>query len=242
MTTLNGNHPLGLDQLTKRAVRAFWVDGLWDLAFAGVLLLMGLWGSVYVRFLAFPSPTWPFGGDWDRQAVAWLGLLALIASIGIYIWLAWVIVKALKRRLVAPFTGHVKHSLFLPMDRKVFIWYAVLYLGGMGLLYLLFAWLKGGFYIMSIPFILSPAAIYWGIGRVYEIRRYQRMALCGFILALSLELILTTPAVYQAGPRNFLDVIPAWGNPLLPCLIWGGTVMVSGLYGLISVRRPADAV
>jgi hypothetical protein len=59
---------------------------------------------------------------------------------------------------------------------------------------------------------------------------------------LALELTLTTPADPLAGPRNFLEVVPAWGNPLLPCLIWGGTVMIGGLYGLIRVRRPADEV
>ncbi|MGD8750799.1 MAG: hypothetical protein PVG14_05220, partial [Anaerolineales bacterium] len=67
--------------------------------------------------------------------------------------------------------------------------------------------------------------------------RYQFIAVIGLILALSLELLLTTQADYMIGPRNFLDVIPAWGCPTLACLIWALMCAVSGLIGLFGVRR-----
>jgi hypothetical protein len=125
----------------------------------------------------------------------------------------------------------------MPVDRTVFVWYFILYAIGLGLLYGIFTWLKGGPYMMSVPFIISPAAIFWAIGRVYDVRRYQYVAVIGLILAVSLELLLTTQAYYMTGPRSFLDVLPAWGCPTLPCLIWALMCAVSGLIGLVSVRR-----
>ena len=39
-----------LDQLTRRAVRSFWMDGVWELAIGGAFLLVGFWGMFYVQF------------------------------------------------------------------------------------------------------------------------------------------------------------------------------------------------
>jgi hypothetical protein len=224
-----------LTKLTNRAVRSFWMDGLWDLAFAGVFLVMGLWGAIYVSFIAFHSSTWPAFQELGKN-VAWLGLLFLIVVLIPLIWLAWLLVKHLKRTLIAPYIGHVEHRFFMPVDRTVFVWCFILYAIGLGSLYGIFTWLKGGPYMMSVPFIISPAAIFWAIGKVYGMRRYQFIAVIGLILAVSLEMLLTTKADYMMGSRNFLDVLPAWGCPTLPCLIWAMLSIVSGLAGLISVR------
>lgn len=231
------NQASELTQLTNRAVRSFWMDGLWDLAIAGVLLVIGLWGAYFVRITAFDPSTWPVFQELGENA-AWLGLLILIAVLIPIIWLAWIIVKRLKRRLIAPYTGHAEHRFFMPMDRMVYLWYFILYAIGLGTLYGIFAWLKGGPYLMSVPFIISPAAIFWAIGGFYALRRYQFLAVIGLVLAVSLELLLTTQADYMAGPRNFLDVLPAWGCPTLPCLVWAVMFALSGMIGLISVRRP----
>jgi hypothetical protein len=236
MITTNHNEATGLDQLTKRAVRSFWVDGLWDVAIGGMLLLIGVWGMLYVQFVAFPSWTWPFGQEMGGEVV-WLGLLILVSALAIYIWIAWIIVKKLKRILVSPYRGHAEHRFFLPVDQKVYVWYFILYIVGLGLLYALFTWSKGGFSVMSVPLIISPAAILWATGRIYGIRRYQGIAVLGLILALSLELLLTTTANYTLGPRNFLDVLPQWGSPALPSFIWAAMFTLSGLIGYVDIRR-----
>lgn len=236
MITTNHNHVKGIDQYTKQAVRAFWLDGLWELAFVGVLLMIGIWGMLYIQFVAFPSSTWPFLEEVGGHVV-WSGLFILVAALATYIWIAWIIVKKLKRILVAPYTGHAEHPFFLPIDSKVFLWYFILYILGHGLLYGLFSFSKGGFAMTSVPLIISPAAIFWGIGRVYNIQRYQLLAPGGLVLAVLLELLLTTPADYTLGPRNFLDVLPQWGSPALPSFIWAVMLGISGLIGLIHIRR-----
>jgi hypothetical protein len=225
-----------LFRLTNLAVRSYWLDGLWDLASVIIFLVLGVWGAYYVRFVAFHSSTWPIFQDFGRHVV-WVGLLILIIALLPIIWAVWVIVKHLKLEYISPYTGYAEHRFFMPVDRKVFVWYFIYYAIGLGLLYGLFTWLKGGPYMMSVPFIISPAAMFWAIGRIYGLRRYQWIAIFGLIMAVSLELLLTTNADYMIGPRNLLDVIPAWGCPTLPCLIWGIMSGVSGLIGLISVRR-----
>jgi hypothetical protein len=227
---------VNLDQLTKRAVRAFWMDGLWELALVGALLTTGIWGIFYVHFVAFPVSTWPFLQEWGRDSV-WLGLLILIAALAIYIWGAWIVVKKLKRAWISPYVGHAQHKFFMPVEDKVYLWYFLLYLAGVGLLYGFFALVKGGVYVMSVPFIISPAAALWVVGRKYAIRRYEWFAAIGLLLSVLLELLLTWPASYQHGPQNFLNVRPEWGSPALPCFVWSIIFLVSGLIGLITIRR-----
>lgn len=236
MIKTNQGELLNLDQLTKRAVRSFWMDGLWELACAGMFLFIGLWGIIYLPFVGFPSWTWYFQPELGRNVV-WIGLLLLVAALALYFTVAWYLVKWLKRRLVSPHTGHVAHNFFLPIDSKVFVWYIILYLLGLGALYGIFAWIKGGAYVTSVPLIISPAAMLWGLGRVYEIQRYKWAAIAGFILSFLLELSLTTQAEYSVGPRNFLDVNPQLGNPALACITWCLMFIISGLIGFIRVRR-----
>jgi len=235
MKTTNQNQVSTLDQLTKRSVRSFWMDGLWDLVIAGMLLIIAVWGLFYIKFVAFPSWTWPFLQDLG-QSIVWMGLLLLVLGLTVYIWIMWIVVKILKNRLIYPFTGFAEHRFFLPIDPKVFGWYVILYFTGLGLLYGLFSWIKGGLNMMSIPFIISPAAILFGVGWFYGIRRYLWIAGIGLVLSLLLELFVTTQANYMAGPQNFLDTLPQWGSPSLPCLVWAGLFMISGLIGLINVR------
>jgi len=168
MKTTNQNQVSTLDQLTKRSVRSFWMDGLWDLVIAGMLLIIAVWGLFYIKFVAFPSWTWPFLQDLG-QSIVWMGLLLLVLGLTVYIWIMWIVVKILKNRLIYPFTGFAEHRFFLPIDPKVFGWYVILYFTGLGLLYGLFSWIKGGLNMMSIPFIISPAAILFGVGWFYGI-------------------------------------------------------------------------
>jgi len=224
-----------LDQLTKRAVRTFWMDGLWDLALVGALILTGFWGMFYVQFVAFPDSTWPFLLELSRNSV-WIGLLGLVIALALYNWVAWVVVKRLKRLWISPRVGHAEHRFIMPVKSKVYLWYFILYLLGIGLLYGLFAWTKGGVHVMSVPFIMSPAAAFWVVGRVYSIRRYQWFSVIGLLLATILELLLTWPASYQRGTQGFLNVRPEWGSPALPCFIWAALFLLSGLIGFIQVR------
>ena len=235
MITQNKNQAAVLEQFTKRSVRAFWMDGLWDLVIAGMFFGVAVWGSLYVRFVAFPSWTWPFLQNAGRNLI-WMGLFLLVSGLVIYFWVMWILVKYLKHRFIFPYTGFAEHRFFMPMDPKVYISYAIIYIVGLGLLYGLFSWVKGGLSVMSVPFIISPAAILVGMGWFYDIRRYLWVAGIGFISALMVELLVTTQANYLAGPRNFLDTLPEWGSPALPSLVWAGLLFVCGLIGLINIR------
>lgn len=225
-----------LDLLTRRAVRSFWMDGLWELAFVGALLLTGFWGMIFVQFVVFPERTWPFLSELGRNTI-WIGLLVILIAGGLYIWFAWILVKRLKRLWVSPHTGHADHRFLMPVEPRVFLWYFILYLSGLALLYGLFACTLGGAHAMSVPFIISPAAMLWAIGSIYSIRRYRVFAVTGLILAILLELLLTWPASYPAGPHDFLNVRPEWGSPALPCFVWAAIFLFSGLTGLAHVRR-----
>jgi len=238
MISENHNTVAALDQLTKKSVRSFWMDGLWDLVISGMMVIIALWGMLFVQFVAFPSWTWPFFPDASRSVV-WLGLLILVVILTIFIVIMWNAIRFIKRRLLSRCTGYAEHRFFLPVDHKVYIWYAIIYMTGVGILYGLFAWLTGGVHVMSVPFIISPAAILIGIGWFYKIQRYMWMAVVGFVSALLLELFATTNAIYQVGPRNFLDILPPWSSPTLPCLVWAVLFFISGVLGLIGVWKRA---
>ena len=225
-----------LDQLTKRAVRAFWMDGLWELAYIGALFLVGVWGMFYVQFVAFPKTTWPFLPEMGKDII-WMGLLGLVCILAFYIWLAWIVVRRLKLLWISPLMGHAKHKFFMPLESKTYLRYFILYFSGIGLLLGLFTLTKGGAHLMSVPFIISPAAAFWVIGRIYAIRRYQWFSVIGLLLSILLEIVLTWPASYHQGPQGFLNILPQWGSPALPCFIWSAVFLISGLIGFISVQR-----
>lgn len=225
----------GLEQLTKGAVRAFWMDGLWDLAAAGAFVILGVWGMYYVQYVAFRESTTAYIRESSRDSI-WIGLVVIALAMVVYFALARLVVKALKVRLIAPITGHVEHRYFLTGDTKVYLRYFILYVVGIGLLYGLFAWTKGGAHVMSVPFIVSPTAIHWAVGRMYDIRRYQWIAVIGLLSTTVLELLLTHPASYEYSPEHFLNVRPEWGGPALPCFLWAGLMVISGVVGFINIR------
>ena len=49
-----------LEDYSRRAARAWWADGLWDLAVAGFCFLTAVWIYPLVRTQDFPSWTWPW--------------------------------------------------------------------------------------------------------------------------------------------------------------------------------------
>jgi len=238
MIEQNNNPAAVLDQFTKRSVRSFWMDGLWDLVICGMLVIIAVWGVIYVQFVAFPSWTWPFFQNAGRSMV-WIGLLILVAGLMLYIWGMWILVKLVKKRMATEDNGYAEHSFLMPVDNKVYVWYLILYISGLGILYGLFAWITGGVHVMSVAFIISPAAILIGVGWYYQIQRYRWIAITGLVLAFLLEIFATTQADYQSGAQNFLDILPQWGSPALPCLIWAALFLVSGILGLTGAWRRA---
>ena len=236
MQTDGSSNRVSIGLLLKRTVRAFWEDGLWDLASVGIFLLLALWGGVYVQFVAFPASTWPFLENGGREVV-WLGLLCIIVALAVYVYAAWHLVRKLKQILVFPRTGQAVHRFFLPVERGVFFWYFLVYVIGLAALYGFFWMTRGGLRVFSVPFIISPAAICLALGRIYGIRRYLWTGIFGLGLAAVSEFLLTTTANSQLGQANVLDVLPAWGSPVLPCAIWALSFAISGLVGLLRVRR-----
>jgi hypothetical protein len=61
------------------------------------------------------------------------------------------------------------------------------------------------------------------------------------VLAIALELIITSTASYDAGPAHFLDVLPPWGSLALPSFTWAVMFAISGSIGLIGLRRSEKA-
>jgi hypothetical protein len=236
----NAGDAPNIQQLTKQSVRAFWLDGLWDLAFVGVFILTGIWGVIYLRFIAYPSVTWPFLREIGRDVV-WIGLAVFFCVLAVYIYLAWWIVRKIKRLLVDERRGYAEHHFFMPIGWRTLLFYVLLCGLGTGLLYGFFLHVSGGFRVLSVAAIVSPAAACLVIGRTYGIRRYAVIAVVGFMLAITLELLITSMASYATGPTSFLDVLPSWGSLALPSFIWAGMFAISGSIGLIGVSRDEKA-
>jgi hypothetical protein len=160
-----------------------------------------------------------------------------VGVIALYTWAAWRAVLWLKSRLVEPYTGKVKHRFWPKLEPKAWVLYGVLYLGGLLGLAAIYNALLGGPHMESAVFTMSPAAITFVLGYVYEIPRYRWAAFAGFAACVALELLLTTPASYTQGPVDFLDVSPKFGSIVLPMAVWGVVWLVLGVLGITSVRR-----
>ena len=230
------------DEYTRRSVRAFWADGLWDIAMVGFAIITGIWGHVLVRVLAFPRSTWPwpFAAEHFRVELAympWLLLGVYVAAIALYFWCAWRVVLWLKAKWVEPYTGKVKHSFLLPIDPRTLLLYVVLYLGGLAALAGLYSLVVDGTRIYSAVWTASPAAIYFAIGRGYSLGRYRWTALAGIVFPAVLEITVTTPITCSGPPTSFLHVCPGWGSAALPMAVWAVLWFCSGLVGITNVRR-----
>jgi hypothetical protein len=231
------------DEYTRRTVRAFWADGLWDFATAGMMFLLAYWMRVLTYLMSFPIRTWPwpFRGtgehfDTSWQVSAWS--LSLVVAIAVYAWLAWQVVLWLKERWVAPHVGSVRHPFFLRLEPRFALTYLGLYIASLALLSLLFNWLKGGPYLLGLTIATSFSAAYLALGRTYRLPRYVVLSVLGLLISVALQLNTRT-ASYQRGPLSWWEVDPLAGNPTLVCLVFAVLLVGSGVVGLLSVRRGA---
>jgi hypothetical protein len=233
--------PVPVDEYSRRTVRAWWADGLWDLALAGFWLLTGALVYPLIRTLDFPSWTWPWPfiteehiNPLSMEITLWAAGLFFI-WIG-YIFLAWLLIERVKRRLVAPRLGDVRHKFILPMGRSFGLIFFAVYVLECVVLTALFWKVKGGPHFFSVFGIASFAGVMYLVGLKFNIRRYRWIAVIGSAATVLAELA-TTNAVYMEGPKNFMDVSPLYGNPSLPCLIWAGILLVSGVITLRGILR-----
>jgi hypothetical protein len=241
VTTPSPVSAVSADNYFHRAIRAWWADGLWELAMAGFWVLTALWLYPLVQTLAFPSWTWPWPfiteeqiNPLSTQITLWaIGLFLLWIG---YIFLAWFLIDRIKRRFVAPRLGDVRHKFFLPMGKTFgLIFFAVYVLACAGLS-ALFWKIKGGPHLFSVFGIASFAGVMYLVGIKFDLRRFQWISIIGTVGCILAELA-TTNAVYMDGPKNFMDVSPLFGNPSLPCLIWAGVLVVSGVVTLRGILR-----
>jgi len=236
-----------LNKYLRRTLRAWWADGLWDLAMAGFLALTAVWLHPLIRVMAFPSWTWPWPfstqetiNPMQQEIILWaLGTLAIWGG---FAFLAYRVVSWLKRRFIAPRLGDVRFKFILPIENRIYVIFVVSYLLGsllvMGLLWLT----KGGPQFATAFCAVAPASLLFAVGKIYNLPRYQWVALLGLGLSLLAE-FFTTAADYMQGPANFLDVSPIYGNPSLTLLVWAGVLLVSGslaLYQTLRLPRVSD--
>ncbi|MBN2389875.1 MAG: hypothetical protein JXR84_04080 [Anaerolineae bacterium] len=235
-----------LEEYTKRAVRAWWADGLWDFAMAGFFAVTALWAYPFVRVLAFPSWTWPWPfitqepvNPLQHEITLW-GVMILPVWI-MYFLGANVLIRNLKAWWIAPRTGDVRHAFFLPVEKKIFWLHMLSYAILLGLTSGLCMWLKGGSHWWSLIFIASPTGVLYLVGQRYRLPRYRWMALAGFTTSLLLELVATGNADYARGPQHFLDVAANYGNPALPLAVWTAVCIVGGATALRqTLRQPHE--
>ncbi len=238
-----------LEEYTRRAVRAWWADGLWDFAIAGFFAVTALWAYPFVRVLAFPSWTWPWPfitqepiNPLQREITIW-GMLILPVW-AVYFLGANVLIRKLKARWIAPRTGDVRHAFFLPVEKRIFWLHVLIYTVLLALTSMVCVWFKGGSHWWSLIFVASPTGILYIIGLRYRLTRYRWMAFAGFAISLFLEFFATSSADYARGPQHFFDVAPNYGNPALPLVIWTLVCIVGGVAALRQTLRqphePAD--
>lgn len=230
-----------LHKYLRRTVRAWWADGLWDLAMAGFVAVTAVWIHPLIRALAFPAWTWPWpfttqeAVDPMQQEIT-LWSLGTLVIWGIFILLAYRLVNWLKRRFVAPRQGDVRFNFVLPIESRVVAIYMAVYLLGSLLAMGLFGLVKGGPHFAAAFCAVAPASMLLAIGGIYNLPRYQWVAVLGLGFSLLAE-FFTTTAVYLQGPINFMDVSPIWGNPSLPLLVWAGILLVSGSLAFFQTMR-----
>lgn len=238
--TTNLSSNITIENLTRRTVRSWWADGLWDFAIAGYMILIGLWMYILVRVIAFPSWTWPWPfitreveNPMAAQILVWG--LAIIPVSALYMWLTYKLVLVLKAKWLASRQGDVRHSFWLKVEPRFWGIYILGYLGAFAGAAGLILLLTGSPHFYSVMLIAAPASVLVTFGIGYSLRRYTLAGVIGFVGGLFVEALLTTQAVYLKGPNGFLDVSPDYGNPAIPALIWAAIFLVSGIIGLMGV-------
>ncbi len=240
-TTPSPVSAVSVDNYFQRTLRAWWADGLWELAMAGFWAITALWLYPLVQTLAFPSWTWPWPfiteehiNPLSTQITLWaIGLFLIWMA---YIFLAWLLISRVKQRYVAPRLGDVRHKFFLPLGRSFGLVFFAVYVLACVLLSALFWRVLGGPHLFSVFGIASFSGVLFMVGIKFDIRRFRWISILGTAGCVLAELA-TTSAVYMDGPKNFMDVSPLYGNPSLPCLIWAGMLVVSGIITLRGILR-----
>jgi len=210
-------------------------------AAAGASILLGLWVYSFTRlWFRKPAWVWPFSSlqgypDPTLLALAWI--VPLVAGLMLFTWVAWKVVLWLKERYIAPYTGSARHAFRLPLERGLIIVYLGASVVGGALLAFLFGIFKGGPHILAMFYAMAPAAIYFLIGRVYDLPRYQWVAVIGLVASVALEAFATTAAAQTSIPYDFWHVSPFFGNPTIPCFVFAVLMVVSGIMGLVGGRR-----
>jgi hypothetical protein len=230
------------DEYIGRAVRAWWTDGLWDIAMAGLWVLIAIWAYIFVRIVAFPVRTWPWPFITDEainpmELEIWLWVLGIIPVMMTYVWGAYKLVQAIRVKLATSTVGYVSHPFFLPLSPRVYITYVGLCLTGIVLLAGTYAISTYGPRFASVVFTVVPASLLLAVGQVYRLARYRWMSLIGLVLSVALEVSSTSPAMIDQGPTSFLDVSPLIGNPALPLSVWAVVCLCGGMIGLINYAR-----
>ncbi len=232
MTTFSRATLQTLDDYTRQTVRAWWADGLWDLAMGGFFALTA-WTWLWPFITREPI------NPMQREISLWvLGLFPFVLG---YAWGAYKLVSWLKDRWLAPRLGAVRHPFWLPLERRALWLQFGIALVGLSLFVGLCAGLKSGPHFLSAGFALAPTGILFAVGHAYRLPRYQWLSAAGTLSCLALELLGTRSADYLRGPSSFFEVSPLFGNPALPCLVWAVACLLSGLAGLYQTVRSSHA-
>lgn len=208
--------PSYLEELTRKARRIEFDDGLTDLQTALVFLLLGTVNALFLSRL---------GMEWFVRAILANRELTLIALAGLMAFMVVVLsgsrrlVRWIRDEILTPSQGHAT-PLAWQLDR----WIAFLALGAFFLIFIpgmfLFSRqpmdMHGGLRITLAGASAATAVIYFAIGRMLRVSRYAWVALVGVLGALLL-LIVRMPAAMS------------W---MLLAIMWGVTLIISGWVGL----------
>ena len=235
-----------LTHLKKLTVRAWWADGLWDFAMAGFYILL----AVFIYYMTFDlitpniTPPWPFNlqdpnDPWQRIALGWI--LGSIVLMGVYVYLAYLLVKAAKRRWIAPITGDVRHTFWLPIETRAALMYVGIYIFLSFVLLIINEKFTGGSRVLSVFMITAPAAVFFSVGQEYWLKRYIILSGAGLLICLAFEWLFAGALSGFQNVPLFLQSSTEVGNPLIPLLIWAVLLLVSGVSGLYATLRGANA-
>jgi len=230
--------PGPLNEVKKRAVRAWWEDGIADLLLAPGLLLLGIWMHGLTALAEYPLAgcPWPLSlapeGPTTKLTLGLLWGVGGFALVLLYLLPIFFVVKKLKRRFIAPIRGEINHPFWVPVETSLAIIYAIGFvLATVGLVQLN-RLVTGDLRYTSAVFSASFAMINLALGLVYHLRRYLVLAAAGPVLTCAAEWFLVEHASRATGPQHFLQASAYNGHPLLTLCIWAGLYALCGAYGL----------